>query len=156
MVDFESRIPPGDWQFYFVYRGNVRGTGSGFELPAESGNRFGGSFGNRFNVAVRQIPNTTHDARIASCAGHEVTKAHTLDSSPYYESPCDHNDETQASQVCSTGSCGRTNRLEADLKTVFLGSGKKVVGAIGFEPTTSRSRTERSTRLSHAPYCDYS
>src|SRR5262245_49929535 len=25
------------------------------------------------------------------------------------------------------------------------------VGAIGFEPTTSRSRTERSTRLSHAP-----
>jgi hypothetical protein len=31
-----------------------------------------------------------------------------------------------------------------------LGLGK-VVGAIGFEPTTSRSRTERSTRLSHAP-----
>ena len=27
----------------------------------------------------------------------------------------------------------------------------KMVGAIGFEPTTSRSRTERSTRLSHAP-----
>src|SRR5260370_15629770 len=26
-----------------------------------------------------------------------------------------------------------------------------MVGAIGFEPTTSRSRTERSTRLSHAP-----
>src|SRR4051794_3527871 len=26
------------------------------------------------------------------------------------------------------------------------------VGAIGFEPTTSRSRTERSTRLSHAPF----
>lgn len=25
------------------------------------------------------------------------------------------------------------------------------VGAIGFEPTTSRSRTERSTGLSHAP-----
>jgi hypothetical protein len=29
---------------------------------------------------------------------------------------------------------------------------KEVVGAIGFEPTTSRSRTERSTRLSHAPF----
>ena len=28
---------------------------------------------------------------------------------------------------------------------------KRKVGAIGFEPTTSRSRTERSTRLSHAP-----
>ena len=28
---------------------------------------------------------------------------------------------------------------------------EKVVGAIGFEPTTSRSRTERSTKLSHAP-----
>ena len=28
---------------------------------------------------------------------------------------------------------------------------RKVVGAIGFEPTTSRSRTERSTKLSHAP-----
>ena len=27
----------------------------------------------------------------------------------------------------------------------------EMVGAIGFEPTTSRSRTERSTRLSHAP-----
>ena len=27
----------------------------------------------------------------------------------------------------------------------------KLIGAIGFEPTTSRSRTERSTRLSHAP-----
>src|ERR1700730_13921211 len=27
-----------------------------------------------------------------------------------------------------------------------------MVGAIGFEPTTSRSRTERSTRLSHAPF----
>jgi hypothetical protein len=26
-----------------------------------------------------------------------------------------------------------------------------LIGAIGFEPTTSRSRTERSTRLSHAP-----
>src|SRR5690349_20624842 len=26
------------------------------------------------------------------------------------------------------------------------------IGAIGFEPTTSRSRTERSTRLSHAPF----
>ena len=30
----------------------------------------------------------------------------------------------------------------------------KIVGAIGFEPTTSRSRTERSTRLSHAPKTD--
>ena len=31
-----------------------------------------------------------------------------------------------------------------------------MVGAIGFEPTTSRSQTERSTRLSHAPIttCD--
>src|SRR5215475_15628161 len=29
-----------------------------------------------------------------------------------------------------------------------------VVGAIGFEPTTSRSRTERSTRLSHAPFTE--
>ena len=28
---------------------------------------------------------------------------------------------------------------------------KKMVGARGFEPPTSRSRTERSTRLSHAP-----
>ena len=28
---------------------------------------------------------------------------------------------------------------------------KLVVGARGFEPPTSRSRTERSTRLSHAP-----
>src|SRR6188474_2090562 len=27
----------------------------------------------------------------------------------------------------------------------------KLVGATGFEPATSRSRTERSTRLSHAP-----
>ena len=26
-----------------------------------------------------------------------------------------------------------------------------MVGATGFEPATSRSRTERSTRLSHAP-----
>ena len=28
---------------------------------------------------------------------------------------------------------------------------RKVVGATGFEPAASRSRTERSTRLSHAP-----
>ena len=27
----------------------------------------------------------------------------------------------------------------------------EVVGATGFEPATSRSRTERSTKLSHAP-----
>lgn len=28
---------------------------------------------------------------------------------------------------------------------------QKIIGAKGFEPSTSRSRTERSTRLSHAP-----
>src|SRR6266849_6759376 len=34
----------------------------------------------------------------------------------------------------------------------FCGFSEKIlVGARGFEPPTSRSRTERSTRLSHAP-----
>src|SRR5690349_14468123 len=32
-----------------------------------------------------------------------------------------------------------------------LGKTRELVGAIGFEPTTPRSRTECSTRLSHAP-----
>ncbi len=31
-----------------------------------------------------------------------------------------------------------------------------MVGANGFEPSTSRSRTERSTRLSHAPHLNVS
>ncbi len=30
----------------------------------------------------------------------------------------------------------------------------KVVGAKGFEPSTSASRTQRSTKLSHAPMFD--
>src|SRR5215204_830456 len=40
-------------------------------------------------------------------------------------------------------------------KTATLSSDRKplqlLIGARGFEPPTSRSRTERSTRLSHAP-----
>src|SRR6476619_4238052 len=32
--------------------------------------------------------------------------------------------------------------------------GVKVVGARGFEPPTFRSRTERATRLRHAPMCE--
>jgi len=34
---------------------------------------------------------------------------------------------------------------------VYPGLSEDLVGAKGFEPSTSRSRTERSTRLSHAP-----
>ena len=44
--------------------------------------------------------------------------------------------------------------LTDDVESRFrvLGLVRNLVGAIGFEPTTSRSRTERSTRLSHAPF----
>jgi hypothetical protein len=39
-----------------------------------------------------------------------------------------------------------------DKRLQVTGSGKKkLVGASGFEPPTSRSRTVRSTKLSHAP-----
>ena len=43
-------------------------------------------------------------------------------------------------KVGKTGNTGNTQETE-----------RKVVGARGFEPPTPRSRTECSTRLSHAP-----
>jgi hypothetical protein len=39
----------------------VRGTGAGFELSAELGNRFGRPFGDCLYVAVGQIPNIANN-----------------------------------------------------------------------------------------------
>ena len=59
---------------------------------------------------------------------------------------------------CRGGSLNRDARTRSDVgrkRTEWSGgSGRtvgEVVGATGFEPAASRSRTERSTRLSHAP-----
>ena len=49
-------------------------------------------------------------------------------------------------QVLPAGAPRRTAATVGSRKLLKL-----VVGARGFEPPTSRSRTERSTRLSHAP-----
>lgn len=90
IVDFESRVPAAHRQLYLVHRSDVCGTGAAFELPAEFANRLRFSLGDRFYTSVRQIPNNSHHARVPGGAGDEVAKANTLDSSTYYESPCDH------------------------------------------------------------------
>ena len=41
-------------------------------------------------------------------------------------------------------------QLLAKKKALFLGQNSKVVEAMGFEPTTSWSRTKRATKLHHA------
>ena len=53
---------------------------------------------------------------------------------------------TRAPHWTATGS----KRLPVNNQLDWLAIGD-LVGARGFEPPTSRSRTERSTRLSHAP-----
>ena len=46
---------------------------------------------------------------------------------------------------------GRSQKAKAKEAITFFGFLLIMVGARGFEPPTSRSRTVRSTRLSHAP-----
>ena len=48
---------------------------------------------------------------------------------------------------CVRESVVNNKRASEDARLLFI----LKVGAKGFEPSTSRSRTERSTRLSHAP-----
>src|SRR5688572_8506313 len=51
----------------------------------------------------------------------------------------------EKSKCGADGNCWGSRRWKGRLE---------MVGATGFEPATSRSRTERSTRLSHAPTND--
>ena len=59
---------------------------------------------------------------------------------------------TRHAGATGSGSC-RGGRATPAARTRFAGADRRaeMVGATGFEPATSRSRTERSTRLSHAP-----
>ena len=50
------------------------------------------------------------------------------------------------------GKGGHKGFLEREAIGTKFGSFSKMVGAIGFEPTTSWSQTRRSTRLSYTPY----